>query len=468
MKRIRTPRWKNGGRARLAAAVVACAAGLVSAAEKRPNILFLFTDDQRADTIAALGNPAIKTPALDSLVRDGMAFRNCYILGSNMPAVCTPSRNMLMSGRAYFRWSGPYASADEPNFPVTMKQAGYFTYHHGKKGNTAVLIQEKFDINKHVRDDDDRESGEPGRTIVNDAIAFLESRKTDQPFFMYLAFGNPHDPRVAAKKYRDLYDPAVLPLPKNFMPVHPFDNGEMTVRDELLAPWPRTQAEIRRQLHDYYAVISGLDHHVGRLLAVLDKFGLRDNTIIIYASDNGLALGSHGLMGKQSLYDHSAKVPLIVSGAGIPRGARTDALVYLMDLFPTVCELTGIPVPSGLDGRSFGDVCRTRSKGPRRDLFFAYRDVQRAVRDGAWKLIRYPQINRTQLFDLQTDPDELHDLAGSPAQAARVETMMRRMREWQRELGDTAPLTSEHPKDPAFTPPTGEALQRLLGKTKAK
>src|SRR5262245_38730955 len=181
-------------------------------AKPRPNVIFLFTDDQRADTIGALGNDHIKTPRLDALARRGFVFRNAYCLGGNSPAVCLPSRNMLLSGRAYFRWQGPQAPADERTLPAVMKAAGYETYPHGKRGNSALAIQAQFDTNKYVNDNEDRTSGEPCRTIVNEAIAFLKSRKTsDKPVFMYLAFSNPHDPRVATQRYLDLYERDQIP-----------------------------------------------------------------------------------------------------------------------------------------------------------------------------------------------------------------------------------------------------------------
>ncbi|HWC90738.1 MAG TPA: sulfatase-like hydrolase/transferase, partial [Pirellulales bacterium] len=341
---------------------------------------------------------------------------------------------------------------DEPNFPTSMQAAGYETYHHGKTSNTAKLIQARFQTNKYVKDEYDRTNGQPCRDIVNDAITFLDERHDPRPFFMYLAFSNPHDPRVAADEYRRLYDEGSIPLPKNYLPQHPFDNGDMAIRDERLAPWPRTESEIRRHLHDYYAVISAMDHHIGRLLARLDKLGLRENTIIIYSADHGLGLGSHGLMGKQSLYDSHMKPPLIFTGPGIRQG-ESQALVYLMDIFPTVCDLVGAPTPDGLDGRSFAGVLRGDSTKARDELFLAYRDVQRAVRDERWKLIRYPQVNVTQLFDLQNDPDEMHNLAAEPSQAGRVEKMLADLRKEQQHYGDTCPLVVEHPKDPHWTPP---------------
>lgn len=405
------------------------------AASNKPHVVFLFADDQRADTIGALGNPHIKTPHLDELVRRGFVFRNAYCLGANVPAVCTPSRNMLLSGRAYFRWTGPQAQPDMANFPTSMKAAGYETYHHGKRGNTSPKIQELFDHNKYVLDQQDRTNGEPAKQIVDEAIGFLHSRSRDKPVFMYLAFSNPHDPRVAAQKYLDLYEREKIPLPKNYLPEHPFDNGELKVRDELLAGFPRTKDEVRKHLHDYYAVISAMDHHIGRLVATLKELGMYDNTILVYSADHGLAIGSHGLFGKQNLYEAGMKPPLVFAGPGIPRG-ESPALVYLLDIFPTVCDLVGGEVPGGLDGKSLKPVIAGKSSSMRDSLFLAYRDVQRAVRDERWKLILYPQANVTQLFDLQADPDEMQNLAEQPEQRGRIESLKAQLNRWQRELGD--------------------------------
>lgn len=439
--------------------LVGLLAAPLSAADPRPNVLFLMADDHRADAVGAFGHPAVQTPNLDALVRRGFAFRNAYCLGSDLPAVCTPSRNMFLSGRAYFRYPGPLAPA-EGSFPAVLKAAGYETYHHGKRGNTATRIQAAFEHNKYLDENRDRTTGEPGKAIADAAIAFLGGRDPARPFFMYLAFEAPHDPRVAADHYLKRYDRRTLPLPTNFRPVHPFDNGELAVRDELLAPWPRTPAEVRRHLHDYYAVVTALDGHVGRVLAAVRDRGLADRTLVVYASDHGLALGSHGLLGKQSLYDHSMKAPLVIAGPGVPHGS-SDALAYLMDVFPTACDFAGVAPPAGLDGRSLRPVIGGQAAGVRDAVFLAYKDVQRAVRDDRWKLVRYPRVDRTQLFDLRTDPDELHDLSAAPEHAARVATLTARLAALQKEYGDAAPLTVDKPQPAAWVPPTGDELAAL-------
>lgn len=417
----------------------------------RANILILLADDLRPDGIAALGNPQLRTPNLDQLVRRSLVFGNTYCFGSDVPAVCLPSRTMLVTGRIYFHYRREELEAIA-NLPQIFRAAGYYTYHHGKRGNTPVEVHRQFDESRYVRDDEDRRSGEPGKEIVDRAIQFLRNRPNDRPFLMYLAFANPHDPRVAAPQYLKLYNRNEILLPRNYLPLHPFDNGVMTVRDEKLAPWPRSEEEIRKHLHEYYAVISGLDYHVGRLLKAVSECGLDDDTIIVLSSDHGLAVGSHGLMGKQNLYDHSMKAPLAICGPGIKAG-ETKALVYLHDLFPTLCELAGIAVPGGLDGRSFASVIRGERQQHRDHLLLCYGDVQRAVRDARWKLIQYPQIHRTQVFDLENDPFELNNLASDTAQAERVRSLLSLMERLQREVGDTLPLWAAEKKTAEFIPP---------------
>jgi arylsulfatase A-like enzyme len=300
---------------------------------------------------------------------------------------------------------------------------------------------------------------------VDEAIAFLKANKDPRPVFMYLAFGNPHDPRVAAPKYRDRYDREKIPLPKNFLPVHPFDNGDLVVRDEQLLPWPRTEVDVRRTLHEYFATITALDSHIGRLLAALQEAGQLDNTLVVFSADQGIAVGSHGLLGKQNLYDHSMKAPLVLAGPGVPHG-KSDALVHLFDIYPTVCDLVGARAPEKIDGKSFRPVLAGKATTARPELMLAYRDRQRAVRDDRWKLVRYPGVNVTQLFDLQADPDESRDLAADPTQRDRVADLLGRLAKLQKQFGDDLPLTVADAK-PA-TPVTAERLRQLAESARKK
>lgn len=432
---------------------IASIAAPAGAQSRKPNFLFLFADDMRADSIAALGNRDVKTPHLDALVQRGFTFTNAYCFGGNLGAVCTPSRNMLLSGNAYFRWKeftppgmpnrqGTLAPGDGPNLPLSLKAAGYWTYHHGKRGNTAPLIQAKFDVNEYLKNDDaERKSGEPGREIVDSAILRLKNRGDDRPFAMYLAFGNPHDPRIAARKYLDQYDPKSFSLLANRRPIHPFDNGELTVRDEQLLPWPRTDADLRMTLHDYYATITAMDFHIGRLIDYLRSSGQLDNTLIVFSADQGIAVGSHGLLGKQNLYDHSMKVPLVFAGPGIRKGSSA-ALCHLFDIYPTLVDLAGSDVPASIDGRSLKPLLDGTKSIHREAIMLAYMDKQRAIRDERWKMIRYPQVNITQLFDLQNDPGEETNLADRPESAPRVEFLTSRLVALQKQFDDSLALTS--------------------------
>ncbi len=422
-------------------------AGLFAPLQReRPNILFLLTDDQRKDTISALGNPHIRTPNMDGLVRSGVSFRNGYCMGGFSPAVCLPSRMMMQRGVSWF--TVQRQAEPKPCIAQTMNDAGYITYHIGKRGNEDTKAHKFYQYNNYVEPDDttERLAGKPSRQMADKVTAFLKEWKKDKPFFMYLADSAPHDPRVAPPEYLAQYDPEKIPVPRNFKPFHPFDNGEMLIRDEKLAAWPRTETEIRRHLRDYYAVITYMDEQIGRIFRRLKEIGEYDNTYIAFASDQGIAIGSHGLMGKQNLYQPSMNAPLIFAGPGIPRGKAVDGFAYLFDIYPTLCDFASIEKPSGLEGISQADVIRGKSKSVRDTIFLAYRDFQRGVRQGPWKLLRYPQVDRTQLFNLDEDPDELQDLAANPAQQPRVRELMTLLTEQQKRYGDTAPLHVPNPK----------------------
>lgn len=417
------------------AAVLAAAAGTRGADAPRPpkpNVLFVLADDQRFDTVRALGNPEIHTPTLDALAGRGFVFTNAYCQGSMVPAVCTPSRTMLLTGKSLFRIPNPQAKAyDGPTLGGVFKAAGYDTLCVSKPGNSFRYAHEQFGKVVHVP-----HAGAAGSRRCADAVIdFVKGLKGDVPFFVYLAPPVPHDPRTAEDEFHTLYDPAKLTLSKNFLPRHPFDNGELAVRDEKLAPVPRTEPEMKRHLADYYACVTGLDHHLGRVIAAVKDAGRLDDTIIVYTSDQGLAVGGrHGLMGKQNLYEH-VKPPLIVAGPGV-RPGKSAALVYLFDLFPTVCDLAGVPVPKEAEGKSLVPVTAGKTDRVRDHLFAAYKDCQRMVRDGRWKLIWYPKIDRVQLFDLSADPDEVDDLSAKPTHAAKVAELRALLAAQQKAWGD--------------------------------
>lgn len=409
---------------------------------RRPNIVLIVTDDQRQDTIGALGNTSAQTPNLDRLVRSGVTLPNAYCMGGHVGAVCLPSRMMIQRGRSWFSILKQRDSL--PNLASTMNDAGYVTYQFTKRGNTDTAAQKSYQFTEYPQPDDqaDRYAGEPGRQMADRTVKFLDmwSKDKAKPFFLYLAGASPHDPRVAAPEYLARYQRDRILLPRNFRALHPFNNGDLFVRDERLAPWPRTEAELRRHWHEYLAVVTQMDGHIGRIFDAVKQAGEEGNTFYLFTSDQGLAMGSHGLMGKQNLYEHSMRPGLIISGPGIPKNKRVDAFAYLFDIFPTVCDLAGLPAPPSLEGKSLAPVLRGQTKQVRDTVLLGYKDIQRAVRRGRWKLIRYPQIDRNQLFDLSSDPDEIHDLSAVPQHQDRVRELLGLMEQQQRLFADSAPL----------------------------
>ncbi len=437
----------------------------------RPSFLFLFADDQRADTVGAWGNPSIRTPSLDALVRRGMSFRANYCAGSNNGAVCIPSRAMLMSGRTWFRVEPSLANV--PTFPEWLGRHGYRTFATGKWHNGRESLARSFrsgrslflgGMSDHARTPVmDLDSGRftharsaaafSSEEFANAAIDFIRSAPAGEPFLCYVAFTAPHDPRNPPAAAVLPYYRKRPPLPANFLPQHPFDNGWMrNLRDEDLAPYPRTPEVIRDQLAEYYGLVTHLDAQVGRVLEALASSPHGAGTVVVYAADHGLALGSHGLLGKQSLYEHSMRCPLVMAGPGIPRGRSTSAFTFLLDLFPTFCDLAGVIPPTGIDGRSLRPLWSGPAKPPgwRDSVFLAFTDSMRSFRDERWKLIVYPPTGTRQLFDLSRDPHERRNLAGSPGHASREHALLARMRKAMAEAGDTLPLARPAPRPAAI------------------
>lgn len=445
-----------------------------SMAAERLNVLFLFADDQRPDTIAALGNPAIHTPNLDRLVKTGVAFQRAYMQGGLQGATCVPSRAMLLSGKSLFRVDEKLMR--DETWPAAFGKSGYTTFMSGKWHNGANSIAKSFQIARSVfsggmtdpmkaklADVTDGKLGKPEtapkhacEVFADEAIRFLREHKGG-PFLCYVPFDAPHDPHVVPADFPIQYDPAKIPLPANFLPQHPFDNGEMVIRDEVLLPWPRKEDDVRKMNAEYYRYISYLDAQIGRVLDALEASPFAKNTIVVFAADSGVARGSHGLIGKQNVYEHSMRVPLIIRGPGIPADKVSEAMCYLFDVMPTLGALCGVKAPAASEGIDFQGALRDPSQAARKEIVLGYRGVQRALRDDRWKLIRYPHIDRTQLFDLQADPDEKTDLAAKPEHAARIAAMMAQLEKEAAAFGDKAPLKVANPRPAEWLPPVRRA-----------
>lgn len=425
-------------------------------ADKRFNILFLIADDHQHSALGARGHPDVLSPHLDALCAAGTNLTNVHIMGSTSGAVCMPSRGMLHTGRHLFDISAPDLG-EHALLPQVLSETGYHSFGVGKWHNGPSSFARAFDggdaiffggmcdhdrVPLHSFDPAGRYPPEAAQTengfsttlFADAAVRFLEAYREPDPFCLYVAFTAPHDPRTPPPEYA-VYDPATLTLPDNFLPEHPFDNGALATRDERLAPFPRTPGAVRRHLADYYGMVTHLDAEIGRILETLEATGNLGSTLIVYTADHGLALGQHGLFGKQNLYEHSLRVPLILRGPGVPAGETRSAPVYLHDLHPTLCELTGTKVASSVMAESFVPVLG-KDKG-RASLFAAYRDLQRAVIRQPYKLIRYSG-GHEQLFNLDEDGLETTNLA--PDLPEIVADLRAELTAWQQLVHD--PLLS--------------------------
>lgn len=433
-------------------------------AAERANVVLLVADDLRPDAVHALGDREVETPNLDRLARQGTVLTHATCAYP----LCVPSRAEILTGCSAFQNGvGIRANALDKQFalwPAVMQRAGYRTYHVGKwhvagrpsqRGYESSMglfaggkkpAQPQYDhrgrlvtgyVGWQFQTDDGQLFPERGigltpnisETFADAAIQVIR-QPDEHPFFLHVNFTAPHDPRLIPTGYDKRYDPARLSLPKNFLAQHPFDHGNRNGRDEILLPIPRTEEEVRAELAAYYAVVSHLDAQIGRILEALEQTGQAQNTFVIFTSDHGLAIGSHGLIGKQNMYDHTVRVPMIMRGPGIRSDARLSALCYLRDLFPTVCDLCAIDIPPTLEGQSMRRVLRGETQSVYPFVIGYFQNVQRMIRTDRWKLIWYRKIEKEQLFDLSSDPNELQDLAGM-AQHDQVQSELRtRLREW--------------------------------------
>ncbi len=448
----------------------------VSAAEK-PNVLFIFADDQCFETVQAYGHEEIETPNLDRLVRRGTTFTHAYNMGSWSGAVCVASRTMLNTGRFLWHANRVYKSTEEERqagrfWSEYMKKAGYDTYFTGK-WHVRADANKAFNFASHVRGGMPKQTeagynrpidGQPdawspfdpkfggfwqggkhwSEVVGDDGVSYLnQAADRDKPFFMYLAFNAPHDPRQSPKKFVDKYPLDRIKLPKNFLreyPGHEHIGCGKRLRDERLAPFPRTERAIKVNRQEYYAIITHMDVQIGRILDALEKSGRADNTYIFFTADHGLAVGHHGLMGKQNLYDHSVRVPFMVAGPGIMSGKKIDTPIYLQDIMPTTLELAGIEKPGHVQFRSLMPLLSGERDRQYDSIYGAYLKFQRMVTHGDFKLILYPKISKVLLYNLKNDPLEMTDLSKNKKHQTTIKKLFGILRKLQEETGDQLDL----------------------------
>ncbi len=424
---------------------------------KAKNILIIYSDDHSYHALGAAGNKEISTPNLDKLAKSGLMFTQAHVMGGHQGAICIPSRVMLLTGRYVNRLPGDGNIIPDSiiSLPEVLRKQGYNTYHTGKWHSDKVSHSRMFSTGGDIffggmhfpkfggqehptvflydssgvySESRKRLSDIYSTTLYTDnAVRFLSSQtaKTN-PFFCYVAFTSPHDPRTPPGKFSSMYNPKKITLPANFLTKHPFDNGDLNVRDEQLLPIPRDSDAIKKDIALYYGMVSEMDAQIGRILEALEKSGLKENTLIVFAGDNGLAVGQHGLLGKQNLYEHSIRVPMIISGPGVPANKKTDGFTYLSDITPTIMDYLQVQKPSSVEGRSLLPIIQDPSRKVRSSIYNVYGHWSRSIKtEDGFKLIVYnvDGIETTQLFNLKNDPLEIQDLSKNPTYSEKIPQM---------------------------------------------
>lgn len=453
---------------------------------EQPNILFLFADDLTYEAIRAFGHTDIDTPNIDRLVNRGTTFSHAYNMGSWSGAVCVASRTMLITGRSVWDANNIYKTTDKERqagvlWPQLLSQAGYRTFMTGK-WHIKTDADKCFDVARHVRpgmpntvkssynrppaqgkdpwSPTDTSLGgfwEGGRhwsaVTADDAIDFLgEAKAGEKPAFFYVAFNAPHDPRQSPQEFLDRYPIERIATAKPFLSEYPYAEeigAGKKLRDEKLAPFPRTEQAIAVHRREYYAIITHLDAQIGRILKALDASGKAENTWIFFTADHGLSVGHHGLVGKQNQYDHSIRVPFVVVGPDVPKGVTVPTPIYLQDVMPTTLELAGADQPEHVFFKSFlsrlGQTKSDASTNPYESIYGSYLTLQRSITHDGWKLIIYPSARVLRLYHVQDDPDEAVDLAAEPEYADKISQLFDRFIVLQRELQDPVDVTYLRP-----------------------
>ncbi len=469
--------WSNQSMIRALCFTLLLGIASASASDKQPNILFLLADDLRGDLIDSVAGSSLETPNLDEVARAGMTFTRAYC---SYP-ICVVSRAEILTGQ--HGWENGIDGTrgatlrGEPTFwPEAFRNVGYETFHVGKWHVSGRPSNYGYtDVSGHFGSGGAkwREPGQTdwkgfpitgykgwifqsgdgktkypelgvgvtpdiSKTIAEAAIGLLEQDRA-KPWMMHVNFTAPHDPLMMPPGLEGKYKTSEIPLPPDYLPVHPFDHGNFDGRDEALLAWPRTEEAVRDLLRVYYSVVDDLDTQIGAILDALDRSGERENTIIIFSSDHGMACGSHGLRGKQNQYEHTARVPLLIAGPGIEPGTRTDAMVYLRELFPSTCELAGLKVPESVEAKSFAPTLRGETQSHHNAIFGYFTTTQRMIRTaGNWKLIVYPEIEKTQLFDLNSDPFEIDDVSEVEDESIQMKRneLESALQKWRETSGD--------------------------------
>ena len=469
----------------LALALLAVSAMAAEPAKpSRPNILFILSDDHASHALSCYGSKINTTPNLDRIAAGGMRFTNAFVTNS----ICTPSRATLMTGKyshingvpVFNRFDGA-----QPTVAKYLQAAGYHTGMIGKwhlgsdptgfdywsilPGQGRYHDPEFIEMGKRKT-----VKGYVSDIIADQSIEFLEKRPKDKPFLLFSNPKAPHRPWEPDAKHAHMYDDVQIPEPTTFNDDYAGRSSaaaEATMRigrdlnatDTKGAP-PANLAgpelkkwKYQRYMKDYLRCVASMDDNVGRILDYLEKHDLIENTVIIYASDNGFFLGDHGWFDKRFMYEYSLRVPLLIKAPGLTKpGSVSERMVLNTDFAPTLMALAGLPVPDDMQGRSLAPVLRGDPPADwRRAMYYRYYHYPQdhrvqphyGIRTATEKLIYFNKIDAWEFYDLTKDPDELHNLITDAAYAEKIDTMKKELARIKIEVKDDGQFADQEPPE---------------------
>ena len=412
------------------------------------NIILIESDDQSNLAVGAYGYGTIKTPNIDKLAASGVYFTNAYNMGCWSPAVCVPSRTMLMNGT--YLWEASKIKANNtPGLSLTerLKNTGYDTYFTGKWHALGKSPKNVFDTYGTILPGQlktyNSSQGHYTDIVGKEAVSFInKAAKKNNPFFMYVAFNAPHVPRQTAQKYYDLYPANTIALPPSVKkgPLHPHIKYNYTSA-------PLNPKVMQKRYQQNNAMVTHMDERVGDIIAALKQNELYENSIIIFMSDHGISFGENGVAGKVCLYDISSKAPLIIKGPGIPKKVKNSKRVYLQDLYPTILDLINLEIPDYIDYKSLKPMIEnTLEPSPHESIYLAMFNDQRGIVKDNYKLIFYPEGETAELYNLEKDPWEINNLITDKKLKNRIQRMTRDFVVWQKETGDVLDISKVYPQ----------------------
>ena len=455
---------KNTGMAGILLSSAMALNGCVSkgTSEKKPNIIFLLTDDQRWDTLGCMGNPIIKTPNMDSLAEGGVLFENSFVTTS----ICCASRATFFAGQ-YTRRHGIIdfqtdfsPAAFSQTYPGLLRNSGYRTGFIGKWGVGNNLPKDEFDYFEGFGGQGKYYHEENGKFIHltsimgRQAVEFLNGCSKDQPFCLSVSFKAPHvqdeDPRqfLYDPAYKELYKDTTIPVPKTAEAKYFDALPEYIQKSEARRRWNirfSTQEKYQESVKGYYRLIYGVDVVIGKIRETLKELNFDDNTVIILTGDNGFYLGEHGLAGKWFMHEESIRTPLIIYDPRLPqslRSARKKEMALNVDIAPTILDFAGLEVPAVMQGNSLRGLAYGKEEQWRNEFFyehlFEHETIAKSegVRTERWKYVRYVdrQPVDEELYDLINDPLEENNIVMKKENKEILDQMRNRWKELRENL----------------------------------